>query len=151
MFSHTLLHLTLIAALSACVCVGVCVCVLVVQSCPILCNPMNWSLLGSSVHAISQARIVEWFAISFSRESSRPRDQTWVSCIAGRFFTIWATRESLAAIWEGPILYPPFSYEETELSENKQVAQKWRTKSAFRAIINCYWAQKWATIITHMG
>ena len=49
---------------------------------------------GSSVHGISQARIMEWVAISFSRVSSRPRDQTWVSCIAGKFFTLWATREA---------------------------------------------------------
>ena len=52
------------------------------------------SVPGSSVHGILQARIVERVALSFSRESSRPRDQTWVSCIAGRFFTIWATREA---------------------------------------------------------
>ena len=42
---------------------------------------------GSSVRRTLQARILEWVAISFSRGSSRPRDQTWVSCIAGRFFT----------------------------------------------------------------
>ena len=46
---------------------------------------------GSSVRGIFQARILEWVAISFSRGSSRPRDWTPVSCIAGRFFTIWAT------------------------------------------------------------
>ena len=55
----------------------------------------------SSVHGILQARILEWVAISFSRGSSRPRDQTPVSCIAGRFFTIWATREGRCLIsWE---------------------------------------------------
>ena len=53
------------------------------------CNPP-----GSSVHGILQARILEWVAIPFSRESFRPRDQTWVSCTAGRFFTIWVTREN---------------------------------------------------------
>ena len=41
---------------------------------------------GTSVHGILQERILEWVAISFSRGSSRPRDRTWVSCIAGRFF-----------------------------------------------------------------
>ena len=56
---------------------------------------MDCSLPGSSVHWIHQARILEWVAIPFSRGSSWPRDQTWVSCIAGRFFTIWATREAL--------------------------------------------------------
>ena len=66
----------------------------VTQSCPTLCNPMDCSPKGSSVHGIFQARILEWVAISFSRGSSQPRDGTWVSCIAGRLFTTWATRES---------------------------------------------------------
>ena len=57
-------------------------------------DPMDYSLPGSSVHGIFQARVLEWVAISFPRESSRPRDQTRVSCIAGRFFTNWATREA---------------------------------------------------------
>ena len=56
------------------------------QSCPTLCNPMDCSLPGSSVHGILQARILEWVAIS-SRGSSRPRDQTYISCLAGGFFT----------------------------------------------------------------
>ena len=44
-------------------------------------------------HGVLQARIQEWVASPFSRESSQPRDQTWVSCISGRFFTIWAITE----------------------------------------------------------
>ena len=56
---------------------------------------MDCSPPGSSVHGILQARILEWVAIPFSRGYSQPRDQTWVSCIADRFFTIWATRETL--------------------------------------------------------
>ena len=55
---------------------------------------MDCSLPGSPVHGIFQARILEWVAISFSRRSSWPRDWTWVSCIVGRHFTIWATREA---------------------------------------------------------
>ena len=47
----------------------------------------QWTLPGSSVHGILQARILEWVAIPFSRDSSWPRDRTRVSCIAGRFFT----------------------------------------------------------------
>ena len=47
---------------------------------------------NSSVRWILKARILEWVAIPFSRGSFQPKDQTWVSCIAGRFFTIWATR-----------------------------------------------------------
>ena len=66
----------------------------VAQLCPTLCNPMGRSLPGSSVHGIFQTRILEWVAISFSRGSSRPRDRTLVSCIAGRRFTVWTTRES---------------------------------------------------------
>ena len=65
----------------------------VAQSCPTLCDPVDYSLPGSSVHGILQARILEWVAISFSRGSSRSRDQNQVSRIADRFFTDWATRE----------------------------------------------------------
>ena len=61
---------------------------------PTLCNPMDCSPQGSSVYGILQARILAWVAISFSRGSSQPRDPTWVSWIAGRFFTNWATREA---------------------------------------------------------
>ena len=66
----------------------------VTQSCPTLCHPMDCSLPGSSVHGIFQARILKWASISFSRGSSPLRDQTWVSCIAGRCFAVWATREA---------------------------------------------------------
>ena len=59
----------------------------VLQSCPALCNPMDCSRPGSSVHGILQTRVLEWVVISFSRGSSPPRDWTHVSCIAGRFFT----------------------------------------------------------------
>ena len=59
-----------------------------------LCNPMDCILPASSVHGILQARMLEWVAISFSRGSFQPRDQTQVSCITGRFFTTWATREA---------------------------------------------------------
>ena len=67
---------------------------LVAKLCPILCNPVDYSPPGSSVHGILQARILQQVAISFSRGSSWSRDRTWVSCIAGRFFTSWATRET---------------------------------------------------------
>ena len=66
---------------------------LIAQLCPILRRPMDCNPTGSSVHGILQARILEWGAIPFTRESSWPRDRTQVSCTAGRFFTIWATRE----------------------------------------------------------
>ena len=57
-------------------------------------DPMDCGLPGSSVQGILQARVLEWVAISFSRGSSWPRDQTQVSCTAGRFFTNWATRKA---------------------------------------------------------
>ena len=58
---------------------------------------LDCSPAGSFVHGILQARIPKWVVIPFSRGSSRPRDWTWVSCIAGRFFTFWATREAQLA------------------------------------------------------
>ena len=66
----------------------------VAQLCLTLGDPLDCSLPGSSVHGILQARILEWVAISFSRGSSWPRDGTQVSCITGRCFTLWATREA---------------------------------------------------------
>ena len=60
----------------------------VTQLCPSLCDPLDCSLPGFSVHGIFQTRILEWVAISFSRRSSWPRDWTHLSCIAGRLFTI---------------------------------------------------------------
>ena len=63
-------------------------------SCLVFCDPMDCSSPGSSVHGILQARILEWVAISFSRGSSRPWDQTQFSHTAGRLFTDWATREA---------------------------------------------------------
>ena len=62
----------------------------IAQSCPTLCDPMDCSLPGFSVHGIFLARVLEWVAISFSRGSSWLRDQTQVSCIAGRSFTVWS-------------------------------------------------------------
>ena len=66
---------------------------IVSQLCPTICNPMDHSPPGSSDHEILQARKMEWVDIPFSKKSSRPRDWTQVSCIIGRHFTDWATRE----------------------------------------------------------
>ena len=63
-------------------------------SCLTLCNRLDCSLPGSSVYGIFQARTLERIAISYSRGSSWPRDWTHVSCIAGVFFTVWATSET---------------------------------------------------------
>ena len=67
---------------------------LIAQSCPTLCDPMDYSPPGSSVHGISQARILEWVAILF--RGIFPTH--WVSCITEGVFTIWATREALKVI-----------------------------------------------------
>ena len=61
----------------------------VTQSCPALCDPKDYTVCG-----ILQARILEWMAFPFSSGSAQPRDRTQVSCIAGGFFTSWATREA---------------------------------------------------------
>ena len=58
---------------------------------------MNCSPAGSSVHGIPQARILEWVAISFSRGFLQPKNRTWVCCVTGKFFTVWATREDLCS------------------------------------------------------
>ena len=62
------------------------------QSCQTLCDPTDCSPIGSPVHGIIQARIFKWVTITFSRGSSQSRDEAWVSCIAGRFFTLWDTK-----------------------------------------------------------
>ena len=63
-----------------------CMCAQLLQSCPVLSDPMDCSLPSSSVHGILQERILEWVAMPSSRGSSQPRNQTRI-CIAGRFFT----------------------------------------------------------------
>ena len=67
-----------------------------------LCDPTVSSLPGSSVHGIPQARLLEWIAMTFSRRSSWSKDQTcisYVSWIAGGFFSHWATWEALIPVW----------------------------------------------------
>ena len=66
----------------------------VTQLCPTLCNPVDCSLPDSSIYGLFQARTLEWVIISFFRGSFQPGVQTWVSCIADRCFTMWATREA---------------------------------------------------------
>ena len=72
---YIMLYLIISEKLSVCVCVHA-------QPCPILCDPMDCSPPGSSVHGILQARTLEWVAISSSRGSSWPRDQIHVSCVS---------------------------------------------------------------------
>ena len=100
----------------------------VTQSCPTLCNPMDCSLPGSSIHGILQARILEQVAISFSRGSSRTQDQTQVSRIGGRHFNFWASchKTQWFSLWNRP-------------------KKQWRAQSAREIDIvlpQCYW-KKW--------
>ena len=76
-------------------CLGGTVLCLVAQAHLTLCDPMNCSPPGSSIHGILQARVLEWVAMSSYRGSSQPRDPTQVSSIASRCFNLWATRKAL--------------------------------------------------------
>ena len=93
------------------------------------CDPIDCNLPGSCVHGIFQARILEWVAISFSRGSSQPRNWTQVFCIAGRFFTYWATREEITKWWapNQKLLYKP------EPSCNNF---EWKKKSHFSVLLH---------------
>ena len=84
-----------------------------------LWDPMDCSLPGFSAHGIFQARVREWVAISFSRGSSRPRDRTQVSHIAGRCFTLWATRE--APLWINYLLISWLQSPSTVILEPKKI------------------------------
>ena len=64
----------------------------------LFCNPRDFNLPGSSVHEISQARILEWVAISFSRGSSWPKDWTGISCIGRQILYHWATQKALKEV-----------------------------------------------------
>ena len=75
-----------------------------------LCDPMDCNPQGSSVRGVLQARTMEWVAIPISRGSSLPRDPTQVSCTAGGFFTIWATRELMSFDLTGLSCSPSFAY-----------------------------------------
>ena len=98
--------------------------VLAAQLCSTLCDPMDCSPPGSSVHGILQARVLEWVAIAFSRGSSWPRDRTLVSCLAGRFFAVWATGKS------HHLPYHPPTRSQLSISLCMWVA-KWVDESAF--------------------
>ena len=101
-----------------------------VQFCPTLCYPMDCSLSGSSVHGIFQARLLEWIAISFSRGSSQPRNWTQVSHTAGRFFTVWATRQAhLIICWWTLRLLPCLGYCSVQFSHSVVSDSLWPHES----------------------
>ena len=100
-------------------------CVSATQSCPILCDPVNGSWPGSSVRGILQARILEWIAISSSRGTSQPRDQTLVSCISctgERSLYHWATWE-VHCLWEWSINCPTFHLSLEEAKSLRELGQ----------------------------
>ena len=88
----------------------------VIQPCTTLCSPMDCSLPGSSLRGILQASIPEWLALSSSKGSSQPRDRTQVFCIAGGFFTIWATREA-QEYWSGQPIPSPEIFVTQEMNQ----------------------------------
>ena len=90
----------------------------VAQSCLTLCDPMDGSLSGSTVHGILQARVLERAAIPFSRESSQPRDRTQVSCIAGRRFTVSSYLFSSFWLTSFGIIDPTLFHHNTYFSGN---------------------------------
>ena len=77
---------------------AVCMCGKLLQSCLTLCDTMDCSPPGSSVHGILQTRVMCWVTIPFSGGSSLPRDQTWVCSIAGGFFSVSASWKALYAV-----------------------------------------------------
>ena len=111
----------------------------VAQLGPTLCNPMGCSPPGSSVHGILQASILKWEAILFSRGSSQPKDQSQVSCIAGRFFTIWATREAPSSKLAWTNSCGKVRFQEIKINTNSLEVCPWNrhvTSAAF------YWSKQ---------
>ena len=102
-------------------------CCLIAQSCPTLCDPMDCCPPGSSVHGSSQARELEWVAISLSRRSSQPRNWTHVSYIGRRVLYCWATR--IPGEGTGRVQRPRWRLDNYE---NKKTApdevRKWETR-----------------------
>ena len=117
--------------------------VLVTQSCSTLCNPMDCSPPGSSVHRILQVRILEWVAIFSSRGSSWPRNWTHFR-IASRFFTIWASREAY-----GTLVRHKFIRHHSALTEEESVDKTWafETFKVYKRITKDYKANIYYMII----
>ena len=116
----------------------------VAQWCPTLCDPMNYSLPGSSLHGILQARVLEWVAISFFRGFSRPRDWTRVSRIPGRCFNLF--KVTLISLF--------FPMRELELRRPVQPMphqQSWWRKSICRGMKEAPWGEsKWSVWLLHV-
>ena len=106
----------------------------VAQSRLTLCDPMC-SLPGFSVHGIFQARVLEWVDISFSRGSSQPRDQTRVSHIVGRRFTLWATREATASSGKPLLQKQDISVRRGKGQKLRNIGGLWELQKARKQIL----------------
>ena len=114
------------------------------QSCPALCNAMDFSLPGSSGHGILQARILEWVAMVSSRGSSQPRDRTHaacISCTARIFFTHWVTW-SQSWVFKAVVFISAPQLETTRISINRWINKLW-----YISMIECYSVIKWNELI----
>ena len=123
-----------------------CVLCLAAQSCLTLCDPMDCSPPGSSIHGILQARILEWVLISFCKGSSQTRDQTWVSHIADRFFTIWATGGAC-----GENLFKLILRERTQLRFLKVAETSRRNSVKPLSIGRVLGRVRWSQFLHHVG
>ena len=105
---------------------------LIAQLCPTLCDPMDCSPAGSSVHGILQARMLEWVAIPFSRGSFQPRDQTQISYTAGKFFPwfgkfFWRRKwqpTPVSLAWRIPWTEEPDGVAESATTEHSSTTQQ---------------------------
>ena len=116
------------------------------------CNPMDCRLPGFTVHGILQARILEWVAISFSRESSQPRNQIQGFYIAGRFFTNWAS--SLFSFKSLSCSYPlqNRATSETELESRVKVRTEMFMESNNGGLNSAeFYRLEWYTILHFYG
>ena len=113
----------------------------VTQSCPTLCNPMDYT-----VHGIFQARVLEWVAFPFSMGSSQPRDWTQVSRVAGRFFTSWATRKALSSV---RVSFIPSSSRNSAFSSSTAPATVTRLQFCL-CKVRCYWGA-WGWVAERLG
>ena len=123
---------------------GFCCCS-VVQLCLTLCDPMDCSPPGSSVHGILQARILEWVAISFYRGSFWPRDQTRVSYIGRQILFHWTTRvekamapHSSTLAWKIPWMEEPGRLQSMG---SLRVRHDWATSLSLFTFM--HWRRKW--------
>ena len=98
----------------------------VAQLCPTLCDPVDCGLPGSSIHGIFQAIVLEWIAISFSRGSSRPRNRTRVSHIAGRRFICSVYHAKFKAEWITS--WNQDCLEKTSTTSDRQMLSLWWQK-----------------------